>query len=48
VQSYTDSYTQIVDVYKSMGGGCVDLADAATATGREPPVSERSQRQPRF
>jgi len=48
VQSYADSYTQLVDVYKAMGGGWIDLADAATATGREPPVSERSQRQPLF
>jgi multidrug efflux system outer membrane protein len=48
VQSYADSYTQLVDVYKAMGGGWIDLADAATAAGREPPVSERSQRQPLF
>jgi multidrug efflux system outer membrane protein len=48
VQSYADSYTQLVDVYKAMGGGWIDLADAATAAGREPPVRERSQRQPLF
>ena len=27
VQSYADAYTQLVDVYKSMGGGWIDLAD---------------------
>jgi hypothetical protein len=31
-----------------MGGGWVDLADEATATGNTPPVVERSQRQPLF
>ncbi len=34
VQSYSDAYTQLVGVYKAMGGGWVDLADAATAAGR--------------
>ena len=48
VQSYADSCTQLVEVYKAMGGGWVDLADQATAAGRLPPVEERSQRQPLF
>jgi multidrug efflux system outer membrane protein len=48
VQSYADSYTQLVEVYKAMGGGWIDLADAETAAGREPPVSDRSGRQPLF
>jgi len=48
VQSYADSYTQLVEVYKAMGGGWVDLADQGTAAGREPPINEQSQRQPLF
>ena len=48
VQSYADSCTQLVEVYKAMGGGWVDLADQATAAGSTPPVGERSQRQPLF
>lgn len=48
VQSYADSYTQLVEVYKAMGGGWIDLADEGTAAGREPPVSEQSKRQPLF
>jgi multidrug efflux system outer membrane protein len=48
VQSYADSCTQLVEVYKAMGGGWVDLADEATATGNTPPVVERSHRQPLF
>ncbi|HKU86710.1 MAG TPA: efflux transporter outer membrane subunit [Casimicrobiaceae bacterium] len=48
VQSYADSYSQLVEVYKAMGGGWIDLADQATATGSAPPVVERSQRQPLF
>ena len=34
MQSYADAYTQLVDVYKAMGGGWVDLADAPTAGGQ--------------
>jgi outer membrane protein, multidrug efflux system len=48
VQSYADSYTQLVAVYKAMGGGWIDLADQGTAAGREPPINEQSQRQPMF
>lgn len=48
VQSYADSYTQLVEVYKAMSGGWIDVADQGTAAGREPPISEQSQRQPMF
>jgi multidrug efflux system outer membrane protein len=48
VQSFAESYTQLVEVYKAMGGGWIDLADRGTAAGREPPVREQSQRQPLF
>jgi len=48
VQSYADSYTQLVEVYKAMGGGWIDLADQGTAAGREPPIGEQSQQQPLF
>ena len=42
VQSYADGYTQLVGVYKAMGGGWVDLADRETAAGREAPIGERA------
>ena len=48
VRTYADQYTQIVAVYKAMGGGWVDLADAGTAAGQPPPVRERAARQPLF
>jgi outer membrane protein, multidrug efflux system len=48
VQSYGDMYTQLVGVYKAMGGGWIDLADQSTAAGQEAPVSERATRQPLF
>ncbi len=48
VRSEADGYTQVVNVYKAMGGGWVDLADAATAAGKEAPLAERSTRQPMF
>ena len=48
IQSYADTYTQLVAVYKAMGGGWIDLADQSTAAGREAPVGERSARQPLF
>lgn len=48
VQSYADSLTQLVEVYKAMGGGWIDLADQGTAAGRAPPIEEQSQRQPLF
>jgi len=48
VQSYSEVYTQLVAVYRAMGGGWIDLADAATAAGRAPPASERAAKQPLF
>jgi len=48
VQSYTTSYTQLVAVYKAMGGGWVDLADGATAAGDRPPIDRRASEQPLF
>lgn len=48
VQSYSDAYTQLVAVYRAMGGGWVDLADAATAAGRAAPLPQRAAEQPLF
>jgi outer membrane protein, multidrug efflux system len=48
VRTYADQYTQIVAVYKAMGGGWVDLADAGTAAGSETPLPERARTQPLF
>ena len=48
VQSYADAYTQLVDVYKSMGGGWIDLADRATAAGKDAPIVDRAAQQPLF
>ncbi|MEO8752535.1 MAG: efflux transporter outer membrane subunit [Casimicrobiaceae bacterium] len=48
VRSFADSFTQIVNVYKAMGGGWIDLADQATAAGRDPPIVERAAQQPMF
>jgi multidrug efflux system outer membrane protein len=33
VQSYSDAYTQLVGVYRAMGGGWIDLANQSTAAG---------------
>ena len=47
VRTYAERYAQIVNVYKAMGGGWVDLADARTPAGqatplpRSPPRSDR-------
>ena len=48
VQSYADSYAQVVNVYKAMGGGWVDLADRGTAAGRDAPIVDRAAQQPLF
>jgi outer membrane protein, multidrug efflux system len=48
VRTYAEQYTQIVNVYKAMGGGWIDLADASTPGGKPPPVSERAAQQPMF
>ncbi len=48
VRSEAEGYTQVVNVYKAMGGGWIDLADASTAAGKEAPLAERSAKQPMF
>ncbi len=48
VRTYADQYTQIVAVYKAMGGGWVDLADSGTTAGKAPPLPERARAQPLF
>jgi multidrug efflux system outer membrane protein len=48
VRTYAEQYTQIVNVYKAMGGGWVDLADAQTPAGRGAPLGERVLAQPLF
>ena len=48
VQSYADTYTQVVTVYKAMGGGWIDLADRGTAAGQQTPATDRASRQPLF
>ncbi|MCC7328031.1 MAG: efflux transporter outer membrane subunit [Burkholderiales bacterium] len=48
VRTYADQYTQIVNVYKSMGGGWIDLADSLTGAGKTAPLGERTRVQPLF
>jgi len=48
VRTNADRYTQIIAVYKAVGGGWIDLADQGTAAGRLPPVPERAAQQPLF
>jgi len=48
VRTYADQYTQIVNVYKAMGGGWVDLADAQTPAGQAAPLPDRVRAQPLF
>ena len=48
VRTYADQYTQIVNVYKAMGGGWVDLADAQTPAAQAAPLPERVRAQPLF
>jgi len=48
VRTYADQYTQIVAVYKAMGGGWIDLADAGTANATSAPLPERAAQQPLF
>jgi multidrug efflux system outer membrane protein len=48
VRTFADQYTQIVNVYKAMGGGWVDLADAGTAAGQKTPLADRASTQPLF
>ena len=48
VRTYAEQYTQVVNVYKAMGGGWVDLADAGTPASRAAPLPERVREQPLF
>lgn len=48
VRTYADQYTQIVNVYKAIGGGWIDIADAGTAAGQAQPLPDRVKRQPLF
>jgi multidrug efflux system outer membrane protein len=48
VQSYGDAYTELIGVYKAMGGGWIDLADQSTSAGNEAPIVDRAARQPLF
>jgi multidrug efflux system outer membrane protein len=48
VRSNADRVTQVIAVYRAMGGGWVDLADRETAAGREAPVVNRAADQPLF
>jgi multidrug efflux system outer membrane protein len=48
VRSAADQYAQVVNVYKAMGGGWVDLADQGTAAGQAGSLPERARAQPLF
>ena len=48
VRASAETYTQIVSVYKAMGGGWIDVADKGTAAGQDVPAVERAQKQPMF
>ena len=48
VSSSGDRLAQLVNVYKALGGGWIDIADRATVAGQEKPVAERVRAQPMF
>jgi multidrug efflux system outer membrane protein len=48
VRTYAEQYTQVVNVYKAMGGGWIDVADALTPAGTAAPLPERVRAQPLF
>lgn len=48
VNSAADRYTQLVAVYKAMGGGWIDAADAMTPAAASPPLGKRVAEQPMF
>ncbi|MET0204287.1 MAG: efflux transporter outer membrane subunit [Casimicrobiaceae bacterium] len=48
VRSHADTYIQQVDVYKAMGGGWIDIADALTPAAAATPLPERVADQPMF
>jgi multidrug efflux system outer membrane protein len=48
VRSGSDQYTQLIDVYKAMGGGWIDIADGLTPAAAAPPLDRRIAEQPMF
>jgi outer membrane protein, multidrug efflux system len=48
VRSNAERYTQLIAVFKAVGGGWVDLADQGTAAGKNVPVGERAAKQQLF
>ncbi len=48
VRTYAEQYTQVVNVYKAMGGGWIDLADAQVPAAGVAPLPERVRTQPLF
>ncbi len=48
VRSNGERYTQLIAVFKAVGGGWVDLADQGTAAGKNTPVGERAAKQQLF
>ena len=48
VNSASERYTQLVNVYKALGGGWIDIADQGTAAARVKPLAERVRAQPMF
>jgi multidrug efflux system outer membrane protein len=48
VSSNGERLAQLVNVYKALGGGWIDIADRATAAGQERQVAERAPAQPMF
>jgi multidrug efflux system outer membrane protein len=47
VRSKADRYTELVNVYKAVGGGWIDVADQMRGTS-EPPLADRAAEQPMF
>ena len=48
VRTNAERYTQLIAVYKAVGGGWIDLADQGTAAGHVTPIRERSAQQPLY
>ena len=48
VRSQANRYTELVNVYKAMGGGWLDLADRMTPAATAAPLPERAAEQPMF
>jgi multidrug efflux system outer membrane protein len=45
VRAQAERYTELVNVYKAVGGGWIDIADRVTGTSA-PPLAERAAKQP--